>query len=206
MPSSRSPRASLALPGEDEGRRSFLWKGLAGVALLAAGGGTWFATRATRPVASLPPLQVFSPQEAAVLLAIADRLVPERPGFPPPRQLGLAARMDAIAAMAHPATQGELRQLVRLFESALSGLLLDGQPTLFTTSSPAQQDRRLSAWAASRLPLRRTGYRALKRLVYSSYYSSPETWPVIGYPGPPIRTGGSASPPPARTEPRRGER
>jgi hypothetical protein len=94
--------------------------------------------------------------------------------------------MDEVAAMAHPATQGELRRLVRIFESALGGLLLDGEARLFTTSTPAQQDRRLTAWAQSRLPLRRTGYRALKRLVYASYYAAPETWAAIGYAGPPL--------------------
>ena len=88
--------------------------------------------------------------------------------------------------MAHPATQGELRRLVRLFESAIGGLLLDGEARLFTTSTAAQQDRRLAAWARSRLPLRRTGYRALKRLVYASYYAAPETWAAIGYAGPPL--------------------
>jgi len=124
-----------------------------------------------------------------VLLAVADRLIPERPGFPRPRALGLAARMDAVVAMAHPATQAELRRLVRLFESGAAGLLLDGQPRLFTASSPAEQDRRLAAWAKSRIALRRTGFHALKRTVYASYYASPETWGAVGYPGPPILTG-----------------
>jgi hypothetical protein len=151
-------------------------------------------------------LKVFSPADAAVLLAIADRLVPERNGFPTPRQLHLPVKMDAVAAMADPATQRELRQLVRLFESALAGFLLDGQPHLFTTSSSSRQDRRLEAWARSRIPLRRTGYRALKRLVYASYYASPETWPAIGYPGPPIRKDGALDSPPVPGEAHRGAR
>ena len=37
--------------------------------------------------------------------------------------------------------------------------------------------------------MRRTGYRALKKIVYSSYYGARETWAAIGYPGPPP-TGG----------------
>ncbi len=170
------------------GRRRFLARGIAGAALLALGGGTWLATRKTRPVSAAEgPFQVFSPQEATVLLAIADRLLPGRPGFPRPRQIGLPLKRDRVASMAAPATQADLRRLVRLFESALSGLLLDGQPQLFTAAPPSRQDRRLEAWAESRLELRRTGYRALKRLVYASYYASPETWPAVGYPGPPIR-------------------
>jgi hypothetical protein len=184
---SRRRRTSyLALPGEPQSRRSFLQRGLVGAALLALGGGTWLATRKTRlPPDVGGPFQHLAPEEAAVLLAVADRLVPERPGFPRPRELGLAAKMDAVVGMAHPSAREELRRLVRLFESAAVGLALDGQPRLFTGSSPAQQDRRLAAWARSRVALRRTGYRALKRLVYASYYASPGTWAAVGYPGPP---------------------
>src|SRR5512146_1719481 len=180
--------ASTAAPGETMGRRGFLVKGIVGAVVLAAGGGTWLATRRTRPLALADgPFQVFSPEEAAVLLALANRLLPDRAGFPRPRDVGVPRKIDGIAAMADPATQRDLRRLVRLFESALSGLVLDGQPHLFTEASPERQDRRLAAWAGSRLALRRTGYRALKRLVYASYYASPETWSAIGYPGPPIR-------------------
>ncbi len=185
--SRRPPPFSFDTTGDGRSRRSFLVRGLAGGALLALGGAGWLLTRKTRlPPELSGPLKVFSPEEAAVLIAVADRLVPERPGFPRPAELRLASRMDEVAAMAHPATQGELRRLVRLFESALGGLLLDGEARLFTTSTPAQQDRRLAAWAQSRLPLRRTGYRALKRLVYASYYAAPETWAAIGYAGPPL--------------------
>jgi hypothetical protein len=185
--SRRPPPLSLDIPWEGRGRRSFLVRGLAGGALLALGGAGWLLTRKTRPLPELAgALKVFSPEEAAILAAIAGRLVPERPGFPRPAELRLASRMDEVVAMAHQATQAELRRLVRLFESALGGLLLDGDGRLFTTSTPAQQDRRLRAWAQSRLPLRRTGYRALKRLVYASYYAAPETWAAIGYAGPPL--------------------
>jgi hypothetical protein len=187
----RRRRVTIALPGEDAGRRRFLVRGLlGGAALVAAGGGAgWLATRKTRVEQDLGALRVFSSEEASVLLAVADRLVPDRSGFPRPRQLGLASRMDAVAAMAHPATQVELRRLVRLFESPVSGLLLDGRPEQFTMASPPRQDRRLRAWSESRIGLSRTGFRALKRLVYAAYYSSPETWPAVGYPGPPFGPG-----------------
>lgn len=185
--SNRPPPPPLPSLDGREGRRSFVVKGLVGTVLLAFGGGTWLATRRTRPAEPAAGLlRVFSREEAAVLLAVADRLVPEQPGFPRPRALRLASRMDGVAAKADPATQRDLRRLVRLFESAGAGLLLDGAPRLFTTSSPPQQDRRLAAWRDSRIAVRRTGYRALKRLVYAAYYGSPETWAVVGYPGPPM--------------------
>jgi hypothetical protein len=194
---------TIPLPGEDAGRRRFLVKGIAGFVLLSLGGGTWLATRRTAPLPA-GALRVFSAEEAAVLLAISERMIPEGPGFPRPRELGLVERIDGIAAMANATDQGELRKLVRLFESALGGLLLDGDPRLFTASTPARQDRRLRAWGSSRIALRRTGYRALKRLVYAAYYASPEVWPAVGYPGPPLRRA-AASGGPSLPEPSRGE-
>jgi|GEM_PF-242295 len=176
----------VLLPGEKEGRREFLKKGLLGALILAVGGGAWLFTRRTRAQRSLEgPFQVLSAEEATVVLAVANRLVPERVGFPRPLDVGVPRKVDAILAMAHPATQKEARQLLRLFENALTGVVFEGQLRTFTSSSPEEQDERLRGWATSRITLRRTGYRALKRLVYAAYYASPETWPVIGYAGPP---------------------
>jgi len=176
----------VLLPGEREGRRGFLKKGLLGAALLAAGGGgAWLATRRTRPHPGLRRLEVFDAAQLTVLLAVADRLIPDHPGFPRPLEVGLPARMDAIAAMAHPASQKELRQLVDLFESGFGGLL-DLSPRLFTECDGAAQDRRLRGWMTSRVAVRRTGYKALRRLVGAAYYAAEETWAAVGYPGPPV--------------------
>lgn len=176
----------VLLPGEKEGRRGFLKKGLLGAALLAAGGGSaWLATRETRVRPGLRPLAVFDAVQLTVLLAIADRVIPDHAGFPRPADVGLPARVDAVAAMAPPATQKELRQLVGLFESGFGGLL-DLSPRLFTECDAAGQDRRLRGWMNSRIAVRRTGFKALKRLVVAAYYGSPSTWKAVGYPGPPV--------------------
>jgi hypothetical protein len=195
----------VLLPGEKEGRRGFLKKGLVGAALLAAGGGTWLVTRRTRPAAALGgPLRALGAEEATVLLAIANRLIPERAGFPRPLEVGVPARVDAMVASAHPAAQKEMRQLLRLFENALTGFLLGGQVRTFTACSPWEQDDRLRSWARSRIALRRSGYRALKRLVYAAYYGSSGTWAAIGYPGPPPLPPPVAQEPPP-SEPRKDE-
>ncbi len=194
----------VLLPGEKEGRREFLKKGLLGGLILAVGGGTWLFTRRTRAQRSLEgPFQVLSAEEATVMLAVANRLVPERVGFPRPLEIGVPRKVDAILAMAHPATQKEARQLIRLFENALAGMLFELPVRTFTSSSPEEQDERLRGWATSRITLRRSGYRALKRLVYAAYYASPETWPAVGYAGPPEVP---AQPPARRLETERPER
>lgn len=184
----------VLLPGEREGRREFLKKGMLGALILAAGGGTFLATRRTRAALGLGPLQVLSPEEATVVLAVANRIVPERVGFPRPLEVGVPRKVDALVAGLHPGTQKEIRRLLNLFESALAGALFEGQFRPFTASSPWEQDDRLRGWAQSRVVLRRSGYRALKKLVVATYYSSPETWRAIGYPGPP------GAPPPVPAE------
>ncbi|HET6922445.1 MAG TPA: gluconate 2-dehydrogenase subunit 3 family protein [Anaeromyxobacteraceae bacterium] len=184
----------VLLPGEAEGRRDFLRKGLVGGLLLAAGGGAFLATRRTRAAAGLGPLQVLTPEEATVVLAVANRLVPERVGFPRPLEVGVPRKVDAVVAGLHPGTQKEIRRLLNLFEGAVAGFLFEGQTRTFTTCSPWEQDDRLRGWAHSRVTLRRSGFRALKKLVTAAYYASPETWPALGYPGPPL------SPPPVPAE------
>jgi hypothetical protein len=79
----------------------------------------------------------------------------------------------------------EFRQLLRLFESALFGLVLTGSPTPFSRCSPAAQDARLEAWRRSRLAVLRSGYQAIKRLAHATYYSSAEIYALVGYAGPP---------------------
>jgi hypothetical protein len=182
----RHRRERILLPGESEGRRSFLKYGLAGAALLAVGGGTWLGTRRTRPSPGLAgPFTVLSPEEATVFLELSERLLPPRPGFPAPLDVDLPRRIDALLGLMPPEGQKEVRQLIGLFENALVGLLLDGQWKTFTDSTPEQQDARIRAWQTSRYRLRRTGYKALKKLVCAAYYGAAATWPAIGYPGPP---------------------
>jgi hypothetical protein len=203
----RRPRSRILLPGEKESRRGFLKKGLVGGLLLAAGGGSYLFTRKTVPLPGLAQgLRVLSAEEATVLLAIADRLVPEREHFPRPAAVGLTTRIDELVAALPAPTQKELHQLLRLFENALSGLVFEGIYQTFTASPPEAKDRRLAGWAQSRVALRRTGSRALRRLIHMAYYASPEVFPALGYPGPP-EPGSPArhpsdAPPPEQTEPR----
>jgi hypothetical protein len=183
----RHRRERILLPGEREGRRGFLKLGLLGAAALAVGGGAWLGTRRTRPDPSLSgPFTVLTPEEATVFAALAERLLPARPGFPAPADVGLLRRIDALVALMSAPAAKELSRLVGLFENALAGLVLDGQWKTFTASTPEQQDARIRAWQQSRYRLRRTGYKALKKIVYGCYYGAPETWPAIGYPGPPV--------------------
>lgn len=171
-------------------RRGFLKKGLLGGALLAIGGGVGVALRSTRTGAPpRAPLRLLSRDEHAVLAAVFARVVPgDGAGarWPSADALDCAGKADALLARAHPEVGAEFRRLLRLFESGLGGLLLQGTPTPFTRLTAAQQDARLQAWRRSRLALLRSGYQALVRLAHATYFSSPEVYALVGYPGPPV--------------------
>lgn len=171
-------------------RRRFLKRGLAGGALLFVGGAIPLALRSTRGgPAPRTPLRLLTPQEHAIFTAAAARLVPGAgagPTWPTAEALDCAGKADALLARVHPEVGAEFRKLLHLFENALFGLVVAGSPTPFTRCEPAQQDARLEAWRTSRLALLRSGYQALKRLAHATYYASPEIYPLVGYPGPPV--------------------
>ncbi len=181
---SRHRRERLLLPGETLGRRGFIARMLMGATLLAGAG--WLAWRRPDDLTGVVgPFAVLSPSEAALLLAIARRTLPGAPRFPSPEEVRLPERIDSFLAMSHAGVQRDVKRLLSLFDSALLGLALDGSPRRFRDAPPATQDARLEAWSSSRVAFRRTGFRALRRLVASAYWSSPATWGALGYPGPP---------------------
>jgi hypothetical protein len=176
-------------------RRSFLKKGLVGGALLACGGAAGLLARpgdlARHPRA---PLAALTAYEYAIFAAAAARLCPGdgAAGWPTAESLDTTGKLDTLVAQLHPRAIKEFRQLLHVFESALTGLVTAGAPRPFTRSSPAEQDQRLEAWRHSRVALFRSGYQAMKRLSHAIYYSSPDIYARLGYPGPPVVPQGPA--------------
>lgn len=169
-------------------RRRFVRRGLVGGALLAAAGTLPFAFRATRLRAPRGPLRLLTPGEYAVLAAAVGRIVPgdgAGPKWPSAEALDCAGKIDALMARVHPDVGNDFRRLLRLLESSAFGALQAGAPRPFTQSAPAEQDARLQGWRTSRLALLRSGYQAVKRLADAAYYAAPETFALVGYPGPP---------------------
>ena len=170
-------------------RRRFLKRGLFGGALLVFGGALPFVFRTTRRgPPPRGPLRLLSADEHAVLAAVAARIVPGDGAdarWPPAEALDCAGKVDVLMATVHPDVGHDFRRLLHLCESSFVGALIAGSPRPFTRAPPAEQDARLEAWRRSRLAILRSGYQALKRLCDAVYYSSPEIYPLIGYPGPP---------------------
>jgi hypothetical protein len=171
-------------------RRKFLKRGLVGGGLLVLAGTLPFAFRTTalgrRPRRDLRLLTL---EEHAVLAAVAARMAPgggAPPAWPSAEAVDCAGKIDALLATVHPDVGSDFRRLLRLFESSLLGTFVAASPRPFTRATPAEQDARIEAWRRSRLTVLRSGYQALKRLTHAAYYSSPEVYARIGYPGPPV--------------------
>ena len=170
-------------------RRKFLKRGLIGGGLLALAGSLPFAFRTTA-IGRGPrrALRLLSLEEHAVLAAVAARLVPgdgAPAGWPTAEAADCAGKIDALMATVHPDVGSDFRRLLRMFESGFVGTFVAGSPRPFTRATPAEQDARLEAWRRSRVTVLRSGYQALKRLAHAAYYSAPEVYARVGYPGPP---------------------
>ncbi len=195
-------------------RRSLFKKTLGGAALLAAASAVPIALRRTqlREPPAGHSLKFFTPAEYSIMAAVADRVLAEtvpaelvsdppggetelpaalaaaiaaQPAAPTPDALDVAGRIDQFLAPSDPATAHDFKQLLGLFDNALFSFVSGGPATPFTKMSPAQQDLHLARWAHSRLPMLRSGYQAMKRLSGAIYFSAPETFASLGYPGPP---------------------
>ncbi len=125
--------------------------------------------------------EFFTGARRAVFLAIASRIVPDE-GAPSP-----GANSDATLTAAEKfladqdeATRAKLRLLLRVFE--WRAVLRFGKR--FSHLSAEKQDAYLRAWQNSRLQLFRFGFSSLRNLVLLSFYTRPESWATIGYPGP----------------------
>ncbi|MGH9460681.1 MAG: gluconate 2-dehydrogenase subunit 3 family protein [Vicinamibacteria bacterium] len=165
-----------ALVRESFGRREFLRRG-SGALLLALGGALPGCSGRRDETGGPGP---FRETERDVLRAICARLLPVGGRAPGAPAIDVAGRMERL--LDELGATSDFRRLLALFE--WSPLLFEANPHRFTQLSPGGQDRVLHGWAASRLGFRRSGFVAIKRLAMSLYYTRPESWPAIGFPGP----------------------
>lgn len=157
-------------------RRQFLQTGLAGSLLLGiAGCGPAAGKEAGRRavVAALAPV-------------ILDGALPTAADA---RGKAVAATVDgvdkAIAGLA-PATQKEIGQLFDLLAFAPTRILVAGVWPAWDIALPGEIAAFLDSWRHSRFDLLRTGYAGLHDLILGAWYAQADSWPAIGYPGPPL--------------------
>lgn len=125
------------------------------------------------------PVNVLTKKEYEILKAATDRLVPEARKV---HGLDLAHKIDSVLAGVRVQFTTEMKFLLFILE--YGGPLLGFKFKRFTKMTPQEQERYLADWERSPLPLKRTGFQALKRSALAAFYGSEKSWPGIGYRGP----------------------
>jgi hypothetical protein len=175
----------------ERSRRSFLKLGAVALAVIGAGG--WFASyltdRGARAV--LDGSATLDAQAQTMLAKLADAILD---GALPTEA---TARASAIAKVVGTADQAiaalpphmvkEVKDLFALLGLAPARALLIGQWTGWADATRDDVARMLTGLRHSSVDLRRVVYMSLRDMVAGSYYSSPDTWEQVGYPGPLIR-------------------
>lgn len=159
-------------------RRTFLKVGVAGGALLVAGGAaSWLVGRD----AVADRREVLGAVIPAVLDGALPAAGPQRANAIDRAREGVET---AIAALA-PAAQDELAQLFALLSIPPTRLALAGLTHRWRDAGVAEVSSVLQGWRTHRLALLQSAYHALHDLVAGSWYADPGQWPAIGYDGPP---------------------
>ena len=141
----------------------------------------------------------FSSDERQTLRILCDTLVPRVTGVPDPEGLFGRAATDIqvdedivgiVGNYLSAEQRADFHRLLRTVESPLLNLVLTGRPSRFSHLSADARERYLLGWAHSRLPVKRQGFHAVKRLTEFLFYAKPTeggrnpNWPAAGYDGP----------------------
>jgi len=88
-------------------------------------------------------------------------------------------------AQLSPAAQREVGELLSLLTLAPTRGLATGVWSDWAEASVQDVTAFLERWRHSRIGLLQSGYHALHDLVLGAWYADPQSWPSIGYAGPP---------------------
>jgi choline dehydrogenase-like flavoprotein len=122
----------------------------------------------------------FTEGQRETLNALCRRMLPHLGSA----AIDLADEVEGRLAGGDPLVRKRSGTALTAFDNPAVGLLVSGKPRRFTRLRAAEQDEVLTAWEGSRIGARRTVFQALRRLILSTYYSHPQSYPDIGYRGP----------------------
>lgn len=169
-------------------RRALLRSGLIGIAVLGVSGLGLALQRTKLLPTPKDGLRVLTPEQYAILSAIAARTCPASPGASADG-IDVALITDRLMELLDDDVRAGFGLALNVIESGVAGALFFERTAPFTQLSPEDQDRVLLAFARSKVPLRRTIYRSVSGLTGAMYYGDPRSWPSVGYPGPPSPAG-----------------
>jgi len=104
------------------------------------------------------------------------------------RSRRIAATMEGVskAVAGLPAhARADLRSLFALLGFGPTRWLLAGVRQPWRAARETEVAAFLERWRTSGWALKEQAYQAFHELVFAAYYADPDSWPDIGYPGPP---------------------
>lgn len=160
-------------------RRRFFGGATERLALLAFASRAAACTRAAEPVTAAPA-PYLAPKEAAVMLAIAETLVPKTAALAiEPAATTLIPRIDRFLSTGDPLASRQLRFLLVGFEHYPQ--LFSTYFTRFTQLPPEARAEILATFAESRYYAKRMIFTALKSIVCNHYFADPDVQAQLGY-------------------------
>ena len=141
----------------------------------------------------------FGLDERQTLRNLCDTLVPRLAHAPDADGLFARSATDLhvdedivtiVGTYLAPQQRDDFYRLLRTVENPLLNLVLTGRPSRFSRLAPRARERYLLGWAHSRLPAKRQGFHAIKRLTEFLFYAKlmdggrNPNWPALGYEGP----------------------
>lgn len=102
-----------------------------------------------------------------------------------PSLMVIIENIDQAIARLVLQTQQELRELFDLLASAIGRLVFAGVWRNWQASRGADIASLFSDWREHHLSVLQQAYVGLHQLIYGAIYAETDTWPDIGYPGPP---------------------
>jgi choline dehydrogenase-like flavoprotein len=129
----------------------------------------------------MPTAKPWTDAEVATLAEIAETFVRGD------AQRRARLSVDALARAADPAQVDQVRLVLRLVQSGLANAALGRTARPFRTMSPSVRERYLLSWAASPIPLKRSAFHGLRKLLTFLAYADPggdtpnPRWAEIGY-------------------------
>jgi hypothetical protein len=165
-------------------RRRFLKFGAAGTLLLAAAAGAARGQVTYRAADGSGTLQVLRDADREVLAAVTPAILAGTAATGASLAAAIGSVDRAVAGLP-PHLQEEVRQLLALLASWPGRRWIAGVDAPWREASVAEVSAFLERWRFSRWALLQQGYHALHDLVLAAWYARPDSWPAIGYPGPP---------------------
>ena len=163
-------------------RRTLLKVGLTSGALLAVVGGAAAMIKPgfERGVLTQSGREVFR----AIGLGVLDKTLPEPAAEKNKALDSLLDRISTLIAGLPELVQAEVSQLLSLLHSSAGRYALAGLNTPWLQATPGEVQAALQDMRLSSLAVRQQAYAALHDIASGAYFSSPDTWPLLGYPGP----------------------